>query len=306
MMKISATIVFKRGQEPVALDLRPAGRDKPWRLLSEKIAVELVPICDDVANSIEAMPPCERLNIRPVAWGYPDSLLSDYPEEVESMRQDHLAGKHDLVDGNYTWPRWLEIYGKAELWHRHHTPEMEPDWLNWRDGAGFRLQLYSKFPHPSLSGNRPANSEAINKIRFRADFYAGKSCRTVFFESCQQLPLTLDEISSSPAYIAQQCQLAEKQVEVEQLKIQNRREEQERNRLQNQLPVTKDEVMVALGVKTDRGALAIFKRHGLEDWPKEKGELAELVRMHQRRKKYNGEKLAKRNKANAVRSRGVS
>ena len=48
--------------------------------------------------ALSAPPVSDRLAIGPVRWGYPDSLVADHPAEVEVMRRDHFAGKHELID----------------------------------------------------------------------------------------------------------------------------------------------------------------------------------------------------------------
>lgn len=318
-MKLSAIITFKSDEKPIKFRLLPHGDNKPWRFLADNCAVELVPVCDSEAQLINEPPArCDSLEIWPVQWGYPDLLVSKHPDEVEQMRQDHLAGKHDLIDGKLTWEHWLKHDGKAELWHSFRTPEMEEHWLNWRNGPGSTLSTFA-----GLAGH--IKREVLKLIKFHADFYIGDTCRTIYLSDCCCSPLTQAEIRNSPEHLAEQKKLADKQAEIEavtarkvnnerklvadklkleSVKADNHRKEEQAMRLRAGKPVTKTEVLAALKVKTDRAARMIFKRHGFDGWPQTQGELDRLAAKHWRHKKTLGEALRKRNKDRNAKRRG--
>jgi hypothetical protein len=86
--------VWPKGNEPVVIG-------KSWRLLTNDQAIQLVALCDSDARQVKSLPMFDRFEILPLQWGYPDSLITDHPVEMEQMRQDHFAGKHNLTDGNY-------------------------------------------------------------------------------------------------------------------------------------------------------------------------------------------------------------
>lgn len=175
-----------------------------WRLLSDECAIYLNPVCDSIAQPINARPVFDRVEVWPVQWGYPDSLIADYPAEVERMKKAHFAGKHELIDGNLTWETWLKEFGVPILWGKHSTPGLEKAWLNNRTGPGFRLSLLAGTRTPS----HHVSKADLNAIRFRADFHHGHDCSTGYLSGCAKQPLHVDEARSLPSFIAEQEKLA--------------------------------------------------------------------------------------------------
>lgn len=291
-LTISTQLAFDFGGKSKTISLLPCGGDKPWRFLSDHFGIELEPVCDQNAIPITRLPICTRLEIQPVKWGCPDSLFADHPIEVAQMRAEHRSGKYELIDGNYTWEYWLEHYGKAELWHQFRTPEMERRWLSCRTGPGSTLSAFA-----GLRGR--IQREKMGLIKYRADFYSGDDCQTIFLANCIKVPLTSEELRNSPSHLAKIQKLAAQEASIKSA----RRKINAQNARQ---PVSKTDVKMSLGVETDRGALAIFKRHGFSGWPETRGELDNLVKRHIRRKKTRSEALAKQNKERSANRRGYN
>jgi hypothetical protein len=164
-----------------------------WRLLSDQCALELEPVCDSLARPVTAIPDFDQMEVFPVHWGLPDSLIADHPEEVEAMKRKHYEGAHALRDGCLLWELWLQQCGKWDLWFRHRTPALESVWLNERVGPGFRLVLLA-------TGDRYVSKDDLNAIRFRAEFfYEGKNCSTAYLSRCAKQPLHVDEVRLLPS-----------------------------------------------------------------------------------------------------------
>ena len=341
-MAIPARIIFKDGDQsqefnfhsrsegrtwfwPSQDDSRFAGLT--WRFVADAEAVELRPLCDaearlltekDAQGRLVSLPPqCDRLEIWPVRWGYPDSLVTDYPAEVEEMRQDHLAGKHGLGDSNNTWDYWLEEFGKPCLWENFATEDMKRRWLSWRTPPGCTLHTFA-----GQGGDR-IRREILECIQFRADFHNGDRCETIWLAACAKDTLTADEKRLGPNFkaqeeeslrrrnavetksennIAKKMGLVELEANLETVKAQNLKRTELLVQQRAQQPVERGQVRDALKVKTDAGVKKICHRHQVE-WPKNQGELDKLVLKNERRKREVGDALGKRNKIAAQKRR---
>ena len=229
-MNCPAAITFSPGEPPQEFTLHHRGAGKPWswpnphcpdftgqtwRYLADDCALELVPLCDGEARPVAAPPVCDRLTIWPVCWGYPDSLVTNHPNEVEAMRRDHFAGKHELIDGNHTFEFWLECFGKLRLWlvsdadgkPKFRTAEMEQRWLSSYTPPGSTLFLWA--------GTAGCVSHAVReRIQFRADFHRGDHVETIWLADCAREFLTVEERKLSPGYRAQEDARLRKQAEL--------------------------------------------------------------------------------------------
>ena len=341
-MAIPARIIFKDGDQsqefnfhsrsegrtwfwPSQDDSRFAGLT--WRFVADAEAVELRPLCDaearlltekDAQGRLVSLPPqCDRLEIWPVRWGYPDSLVTDYPAEVEEMRQDHLAGKHGLGDSNNTWDYWLEEFGKPCLWENFATEDMKRRWLSWRTPPGCTLHTFA-----GQGGDR-IRREILECIQFRADFHNGNRCETIWLALCAKDTLSAEEKRLAPAFIAQEEKILRKQEAVEtksgkniarklklvvleaNLEAERRQRQKEDARLAKQRavqPVTRAECCEELNVG-ERQLRIISKRFAV-DVPQTRGQLDSLLRKDQRHKKVIAGALTARNKASAKKRRG--
>ena len=48
-----------------------------WWLPSDQCAIDLKPLCDSIAQPVNARPVFDRVEVWPVQWGYPDSLIAE-------------------------------------------------------------------------------------------------------------------------------------------------------------------------------------------------------------------------------------
>jgi len=135
-------------------------------------------------------------------------LIAAHPAEVELMRQEHMAGKHELIDGNYLWPVWLESFGKAELWMQFRTPEMVRSWLSWMTPPGSTLKTFA-----GLQGF--ICQQVLGEIRFCAAFHNGENCETIWLARCEQSLLSEGEMKVLPGYITEQERLLSKLGQIE-------------------------------------------------------------------------------------------
>jgi len=319
-----ATITFKAGEPPKAFTLHHTGEGKPWtwpnrhspifmgqtwRFLSDDCALELVPLCDAGARPVSTPPLCDRLEVWPVCWDLPDSLIADHPAEVEAMRRDHLAGKHEYLDRNDTWMHWLETKGKLELWFKLRSPEMERHWLSSYTPPGSTLFLWA-----GTAGC--VSHEVRERIQFRADFHRGAQVETIWLADCAPDSLTVEEKQLSPAFFSRQEELLRKRdavnarerklvadkTSLETLKARSRKEAARQARQRAQQNVPREVVRAELKVG-DRGVLKICSRYKVK-WPKTRGELDRLVIKNTRHKRAVEEAAGKRIKKYAQERRG--
>ncbi|MEK7780467.1 MAG: hypothetical protein AAB370_03070, partial [Verrucomicrobiota bacterium] len=245
----------------------------------------------------------DQLRIWPVCWGYPDSLVTDHPDAVEQMRLDHFAGMHELIDGNYTWPYWLERYGKSHLWDNFHTADMELRWLNWHNGPGSALFLNSG------DGAGSIRREVLEQIRFRADFYIGARTTTIYLAECAPAVLTEKEREISPTELrkrqlledlkgknlAVEMKLVAKERDLEAERSQRLAVEKRQARQEGERPVTRADCCEALKVG-DRQLRNLCERFEL-NVPETQRQLDVLLAKHRRHKRTVGESATRRLKA---------
>ena len=212
---LSARITFELAAEPQQLQFHTTSSDNPWRFLADDTAIELVPICDSLAQTVPKPPLCDRLEIWPVRWGYPQSLIENHPDEVEQMRKDHHAGKHDLINGNLTWDAWLNDVGIFQLWLQYRTPELIKQWLNCDTVITNGFTVFKLAGQNENSGFPTVRRLAIDGIRFRADCYLGEKFQTVYLAACIKSPLTTDERKLSPGHAAREDELIWKRTDLE-------------------------------------------------------------------------------------------
>ena len=226
-MTVNATITFSLGSAPVKFTLHSTeqGREwdwpRPdqseftgttWRLLASDCAIELWPICGDEAQLTDDQPPpFDRLEIHPVAWGYPDSLLKDHPAEVEQWRQDHRAGKCDIGNRRLPWCKFLDQIVKPDLWRRFATEELARYWLNKLDGPGQPLFVFAGTTFGGDTARIPKS--ILPEIKLRAEFYQGDTCQTIYLHKCAKGNLTDEELRNSPTHIARLEALASQQMQ---------------------------------------------------------------------------------------------
>ena len=136
--------------------------------------------------------------------------------------------------------------------------------------------------------------------------------------------MTNQEKRESPAHIARQEKLTEKQAAVEASKARNiaakhrlttaeaELEGDKKGRIAAETKlaserarqtVTREQVRDALSVKTDRAVRKICAYHQVQ-WPKTQGESDRLAQKHERHKRAIGEATGNRNKARAQKARG--
>ena len=226
---IPAKITFKSGRRPENFSLHHSGegrvwrwpsirdelfKGKTWRFVTDDSAVELVPICDSLARQVESLPPFDRLEIWPVRWGYPNSLVKDHPAEVKRMHKDHFAGRHALSDGNYTWKYWLEHFGKGELWMKFGTTEMALHWLSWMTSPGSALTSFSGHP-----GCIPRGMQ--KRIQFCANFHHEEKCEIVWLADCVKGLLSPQEKRLVPGHLAHEKELLREEARLEDKRAKN-------------------------------------------------------------------------------------
>ncbi|HXT40744.1 MAG TPA: hypothetical protein VN887_12095 [Candidatus Angelobacter sp.] len=177
--------------------------DKCWRLISDRCALVLKPVCDSLARPMDGWPVFERLAVWPVYWGLPDCLTADHPGAVEELRLKHRQAGRARRSGRLRWETWLKEFGRWELWHRYRTAELERVWLNSRTGPGFRLLLLAG----TRSGEHHVSRAVLSAIHFRADFQHGKDITTAYLSSCAKQPLHVSEARLLPAFVSNQEKL---------------------------------------------------------------------------------------------------
>ena len=218
---LSAKITFEPEAEPQLLQFHTTCTDNPWRFLADDTAVELVPVCDSLAQTVPKPPLCDRLEIWPVRHGFPPSLIKNHPDEVEKMRLDHHAGLHDLIDGNLTWDAWLNSCGIFELWLRHHTPEMSKQWINCDNVISDGSKVFKLDGQSGSNSFTKVRRSALQGIHFRADFHLGMNFQTVYLAVCIKTPLTTGERKLSPGHVAREDELIRKRTNLEETAARN-------------------------------------------------------------------------------------
>jgi len=203
MSKLLALITFELAAEPQRLEFHTISGDNPWRYLGEDTAVELVPVCDSLAQAVPKPPLSDRLEIWPVRQGFPASLIKDYPDEAEQLLLEY-AWTQDVITFNLTWESWLNDHGPYRLWLRHRTPELDKHWLNSNNVLSDRSAVYMLPGTNEGSRNPTVRRDAIDGIRFRADYHLGEKFQTVYLAACIQSPLTTDERRHSPGHEARE------------------------------------------------------------------------------------------------------
>lgn len=314
----SCRIEFKDGQAPQEFAIESDSDANPWRFLTKDGAVVLVPVCDHCGRVVDRPPLFQHFEAWPVSLHYPASLITDHQEEVERMRRDHLAGKHEC-DGNLSFDDWLKAYGLRDLWLAHATEEMQrrhlpPDDLN---GPCFLLSLWALAGEKDkecidTDGKRTphVDYQALERIRFRADFHNGDLSQTIYLEACNLKPLTTEERKLSPAWLEREERRLRKAVVVEttrqknleaerqaaetklKLTVQQRKLETERTarqkedeRLDKQRakePVTDAEVLAAFKSRSKESVQKRCRQLGVA-YPETKAQLALALAKHKRK-----------------------
>jgi hypothetical protein len=203
----TTTITFALG-EPARPFTPRRDPSNPWRLIGDEFAADLSPVCYALAQAVkhgDKPPLFDRLEIWPVQWGIPDSILTDHPAEVEELRRKLYDPKPEVEKAALPLADWLEQTAKRELWKKHckHlAPELVRQWLTPVGGAGRALFLHARKRHFT----NPLNVylRDLERIRFRADFGHRGSVTTIYLDACLQARLTPDEERISPVFQAQE------------------------------------------------------------------------------------------------------
>jgi hypothetical protein len=218
---LSARITFGLAEEPEQLQFHTTSSDNPWRLLADDTAVELVPVCNALGQTVVKPPLADQLEIWPVHQGFPPSLIKDHPDEVEKMRVDHHAGLHDLINCNLMWNSWLNECGIFELWLRHSTPEMGRRWLNCDNVICDGTTVFKLDGESERNGFPRIRRAHLDRIRFRADYSTGEKCQTIYLAECIKSPLTTEERELSPGRAAREDEAIRKRTNLEEAATKN-------------------------------------------------------------------------------------
>ena len=172
-------------------------------------------------RSVPKPPLSDHIEIWPVRWGFPGSLIEQHPDEVEQMRLDHYAGLHDLINCNLTWEAWLNDMGIFLLWLLHRTPELERQWLNCDNVISDGSNVFKLAGQSESNGCLKVRRPDLDGIRFRADCYLGEKFQTVYLAACLKSPLTTDERKLSPGHAAREDELIRKRTALEEKAAKN-------------------------------------------------------------------------------------
>jgi DNA-directed RNA polymerase specialized sigma24 family protein len=205
----SASITFRHG-EPAKPFTPRTGESKLWRFVGDDFAAVLDPICHHQARAVkrcqvvegkvaEEPPQFDHLEVWPVQWGIPDSIVTTNPAGVEKWLRKFYAHKPEAEKAE--WEAWLEQIGKRLLWWEFRTPELERDWLSSAGGAGRGLSLHARKPRIGFTNPLNVDLRDLERIRFRADFSRHDELTTIYLADRLEDELTPDERRTSPRYI---------------------------------------------------------------------------------------------------------
>jgi hypothetical protein len=231
----SAHIIFKTGEPPKEFPRIRTDDRNYWRFVGDESAFILVPLCGLSARpgpvphtayepagvlqpwALTDPRPFDRLEVWPVRWGFPESLLTDHASEVADLERRFLAGEFDrafeerpanAAERAPHWETWLREAGLAILWRRHATDNMHRHWLNDADdyGLGSVLRLLAQDRADKKKTAFPTvTQDDLDRIRFRADFHLDERRFPFFLTDCKPDELTPAEVQASPAFVAEQA-----------------------------------------------------------------------------------------------------
>ncbi len=291
---LSANVIFEPDSKIESFQFHAISTDNPWRFLANDFALELLPICTSYAQKVSTPPLCDRFEVWPVRWGYPQSLIADHPEDVAEMKKHHFPDIDSLPNGTQIWEQWLNDVGVFELWFRYRTPELQKLWLNIDNVISTGKSVFKLPGHGERDEVPTLPPATVEKIRFRADFYIRDQIQTVFLAECLKSPLTTDEKSKSPSWIKRQELLAQQQLEVQSVTANNLAEQTKILAQRARQAVTREQVCKALNVR-ERQLRSILKREGC-DCPENQDELDSLLALQREYKKKLSAKLADANR----------